>query len=104
MFMKYSSQEALALAIARLYARFLSPARAYGAILRAMPILGRPLCLLVAISLATAPVYAQKGKPAAPSGLQAPADVDTAEQLYAKLDYEGAKAVAERVLKSWPPK
>lgn len=64
-----------------------------------MPILRRPLCLLLAISFATAPVYAQKGKPAAPTGLQAPADVDTAEQLYAKLDYEAAKSVAERVLK-----
>ena len=64
-----------------------------------MPIARRPLCLLLAISLATAPVYAQKGKPAAPSGLQAPADVDTAEQLYAKLDYEAAKGVAERVIK-----
>ena len=64
-----------------------------------MPVLRRPLCLLLAISFATAPVYAQKGKPAAPTGLQAPADVDTAEQLYAKLDYEAAKSVAERVLK-----
>lgn len=64
-----------------------------------MPILRRPLCLLLAISFATAPVYAQKAKPAAPTGLQAPADVDTAEQLYAKLDYEAAKGVAERVLK-----
>jgi hypothetical protein len=64
-----------------------------------MPILRRPLCLLLAISFATAPAYAQKGKPSAPSGLQAPADVDTAEQLYAKLDYEAAKTVSERVLK-----
>lgn len=52
------------------------------------------------MSLATAPVYAQKGKPAPPpTGLSAPADVDTAEQLYAKLDYEAAKLVAERVIK-----
>src|SRR6476620_2185120 len=64
-----------------------------------MPILRRPLSLLLAITLATAPAYAQKGKPAPPSGLQAPADVETAEQLYAKLDYEQAKAVAERVVK-----
>jgi hypothetical protein len=64
-----------------------------------MPIPHRPLCLLLALSFATAPAYAQKGKPSAPSGLQAPADVDTAEQLYAKLDYEAAKAVSERVIK-----
>lgn len=64
-----------------------------------MPIPRRPLALLLAVFLASAPVYAQKGKPAPPSGLQAPADVDTAEQLYAKLDYEAAKSVAERVIK-----
>lgn len=66
-----------------------------------MPIRHRPLGLLLAISLATAPAFAQKGKPSAPppAGLQAPADVETAEQLYAKLDYEQAKAVAERVVK-----
>ena len=32
-------------------------------------------------------------------GLSAPADVETAEQYYAKLDYETANAVAERVVK-----
>ncbi len=32
-------------------------------------------------------------------GLTAPADVDTAEAVYAKLDYEAANAVAERVVR-----
>jgi hypothetical protein len=64
----------------------------------------------LAASLATGPALAQRGGrggggsggSAAASGtnnLEAPADVDTAEQLYAKLDYEGANAVAARVVK-----
>jgi hypothetical protein len=60
--------------------------------------------LTLALSLAAGPALAQRGGAAKPAGgatsLQAaPADVDTAEQLYAKLDYEGANAVAERVVK-----
>jgi hypothetical protein len=63
-----------------------------------MPRLKRPVALLLASLLATAPLSAQprKEKPALAA---APADVETAEQLYAKLDYEQAKAVAERVVK-----
>ena len=45
------------------------------------------------------PALAQRGKPAPPSPVAGPADVETAEQLYAKLDYEGANAVAERLVK-----
>jgi hypothetical protein len=62
---------------------------------------GRALVALVlAGSMVTAPAVAQRAKPSAGSTLQsAPADVDTAEQLYAKLDYEQANAVAERVVK-----
>ena len=58
------------------------------------------LALVLAASfVAVAPsAFAQKTKPAG-STLQAPADVETAEQLYAKLDYEQANAVAERVVK-----
>lgn len=51
---------------------------------------------------ATSTAYAQRGgKPAggAASLAAAPVDVETAEQLYAKLDYEQANAVAERVVK-----
>lgn len=52
-------------------------------------------CLLVA-----GPALAQRGggKPGG-STLSAPADVEQAEALYAKLDYEQANAVAERVVK-----
>jgi hypothetical protein len=43
---------------------------------------------------------AQRAKPSAATTLAAPpADVETAEQLYAKLDYEQASSVAERVVK-----
>jgi hypothetical protein len=59
--------------------------------------------LVLAGSLVIAPsgtAFAQRAKPSAGSTLQsAPADVETAEQLYAKLDYEQANAVAERVVK-----
>ena len=59
--------------------------------------------LALALSLASPPALAQRagGKPTGgASSLQsAPADVETAEQLYAKLDYDGANAVAERVVK-----
>ncbi len=56
--------------------------------------------LVLAGSLASAPASAQRAKPSAGATLQsAPADVETAEQLYAKLDYEQANAVAERVVK-----
>ncbi len=60
--------------------------------------------LVLASSLATGPASAQRagaGKPAggASSLSAAPVDVETAEQLYAKLDYEQANAVAERFVK-----
>jgi len=62
------------------------------------------LTLSLSLVSAAAPASAQRAKPAsapAPTGAApaAPADVDTAEQLYAKLDYEQANAVAERVVK-----
>jgi len=60
--------------------------------------------LALVASLTSLPALAQRGggpkPPGGASSLQAaPADVETAEQLYAKLDYEGANAVAERVVK-----
>jgi hypothetical protein len=60
------------------------------------------LAFVVAASFVVASVpcsaVAQRGKPA--SAVQAPpADVETAEALYAKLDYEQASSVAERVVK-----
>ncbi len=79
---------------------FLSPYGIGRGILLAMTRLKRPFAFLLATLLATAPLSAQprkeKEKPALAA---APADVETAEQLYAKLDYEQAKAVAERVVK-----
>lgn len=58
------------------------------------------VALVLAGSLVSAPAVAQRAKPTPGSTLQsAPADVETAEQLYAKLDYEQANAVAERVVK-----
>ena len=55
---------------------------------------------VLAGSLLSAPAAAQRPKPTAGSTLaSAPADVETAEQLYAKLDYEQANTVAERVVK-----
>ncbi len=65
------------------------------------------LALVLAASLVTStvttPASAQRGggKPAggASSLSAAPVDVETAEQLYAKLDYEQANAVAERFVK-----
>lgn len=57
----------------------------------------------IAIVLATSGValgQPRTGKPAAASQpATLPADVETAEQLYAKLDYEQANAIAERVVK-----
>lgn len=56
------------------------------------------LCAL-ALALGTADdAHAQRGKPSA-AAKELPADVETAEQLYAKLDYEQANSVAERVVK-----
>jgi hypothetical protein len=53
----------------------------------------------VALALAAPPsAHAQRGRPAA-APKEPPAEVETAEQLYAKLDYEGANAVAERVIR-----
>ena len=63
------------------------------------------LALTLAASLVTFPArraFAQRGgKPAggATAVAAAPADVETAEQLYAKLDYEQANSVAERVVR-----
>jgi hypothetical protein len=54
--------------------------------------------LALALSLVSPPAFAQRaGGAKASAGQAAPADVETAEQLYAKLDYEGANAAAERV-------
>lgn len=63
---------------------------------------GLALVLAASIVAASSPASAQRG--AKPGGgastLQAaPVDVETAEQLYAKLDYEQANSVAERVVK-----
>ncbi len=58
--------------------------------------------LVLATALMSGTAYAQRTspKPVGSASLQAaPAEVETAEQLYAKLDYEGANAVAERVVK-----
>src|SRR5687768_1745847 len=100
MFMKYSSQDARILAMAPSI-RFLGSAGIERGILPAMGILRHAsVAVALAILVAGGPVHAQKGKPTpppAPSGLSAPADVETAEQLYAKLDYEQAKVVAKRV-------
>ncbi|MBX3187882.1 MAG: hypothetical protein KF819_12740 [Labilithrix sp.] len=57
---------------------------------------GLAFVLCAAIAGVAAPAGAAPTKPAATQG---PADVETAEQLYAKLDYEQANAVAERVVK-----
>ncbi|MDB4941378.1 MAG: hypothetical protein JWP97_912 [Labilithrix sp.] len=63
------------------------------------------LALAVSMSSAslgvTSPALAQRGgRPSPTSTLSAPpADVETAEALYAKLDYEGANGVAERVVR-----
>lgn len=61
------------------------------------------MAFVLAVSLvvvAPPQASAQRAKPSATSTLAAPpADVETAEQLYAKLDYEQANAVAERVVK-----
>jgi len=55
--------------------------------------------LVLAVTVATGPAFAQRGGKQPPGGAvaAAPADIETAEQLYAKLDYEGANSVAERV-------
>jgi hypothetical protein len=53
--------------------------------------------VLALVAISASPAFAQRTKPT--QGLSAPADVETAEQLYAKLDYEQANAVAERVVK-----
>lgn len=58
--------------------------------------------LALAASLVAGPAFAQRGgaKPGGTSSLSAaPVDVETAEQLYAKLDYEQANSVAERFVK-----
>jgi hypothetical protein len=62
---------------------------------------GLALVLAASILAGSSPAFAQRGgKPGGTSTLQAPpADVETAEQLYAKLDYEQASSVAERVVK-----
>lgn len=54
--------------------------------------------LALALVFAAGDARAQRGRPAAPAR-EAPADVETAEQLYAKLDYEQANSVAERIVK-----
>ncbi|MBX3212336.1 MAG: hypothetical protein KF850_09910 [Labilithrix sp.] len=58
------------------------------------------LSVLLGVS-ATSAAFAQppKGKDRPARAAEAPADVETAEQLYAKLDYDKANEVAERVTK-----
>jgi hypothetical protein len=57
--------------------------------------------LALALVFGAGAAHAQRaGRPPAPRETkEAPADVETAEQLYAKLDYEQANSVAERVVK-----
>jgi hypothetical protein len=58
------------------------------------------LVVTLSASLVSPNALAQRGKASGASTLAAPpADVETAEQLYAKLDYEQANSVAERVVK-----
>lgn len=58
------------------------------------------LATVLVVSLVSSHAVAQRTKPSSTSTLAAPrADVQTAEQLFAKLDYEQANAVAERVVK-----
>lgn len=61
------------------------------------------LAFVLAVSLVVAAPHEAAAQRAKPSGSSTPAappaDVETAEQLYAKLDYEQANAVAERVVK-----
>ena len=69
----------------------------------------RPWCaLFLAASLATtssldlaraAPARGAKGKPTTAPPVPPPADVETAEQLYQKLEYEQANATCLAVLK-----
>jgi hypothetical protein len=61
--------------------------------------LRRTLALALALALVAPAAGAQRNKPVPAPSIAAPADVDTAEQLYAKLDYEGANQVAERVVR-----
>lgn len=59
------------------------------------------LCVLLGVSgaSATSAAFAEpKGKDKA-ARVEAPVDVETAEQLYAKLDYDKANETAERVIK-----
>jgi len=55
--------------------------------------------VLSASLLAPSVALAQRGSKPAAAPLVAPADVETAEALYAKLDYEQASSVAERVVR-----
>lgn len=58
------------------------------------------LCVLLGVS-ATSATNAAFAEPNSKdkASAEAPADVETAEQLYAKLDYDQANAIAERVVK-----
>jgi len=57
------------------------------------------LCVLLGLTQADAALAQPKGGKADKSKVEVPADVETAEQLYAKLDYDKANEVAERVVK-----
>ncbi|MBX3206631.1 MAG: hypothetical protein KF764_16275 [Labilithrix sp.] len=58
------------------------------------------VCVLVGLSATSAAFAQPKGKDRADkTRAEPPADVETAEQLYAKLDYDRANEVAERVIK-----
>ncbi|MBX3197028.1 MAG: hypothetical protein KF894_02625 [Labilithrix sp.] len=55
------------------------------------------LSVLLGVSATSAAFAQPKGKDRPARAAEAPADVETAEQLYAKLDYDKANEVAERV-------
>lgn len=56
-------------------------------------------CLLTAPAVDAAPAKGGKGKPPPAATTTPQADVETAEQLYQKLEYEQANATAQAVLK-----
>ena len=57
------------------------------------------LCVLLGLTCADPALAQPKGSKADKARVETPADVETAEQLYAKLDYDKANEVAERVVK-----
>jgi hypothetical protein len=59
----------------------------------------RALAVVLAASLASSHLAFAAPKDKPPAAAAMPADVETVESLYAKLDYENASLVAERVLR-----